>query len=354
MILASPPAETCATASGSTTEQRSTTAILVARNEKWQWCMITAIFASPHTYFFVVDRSKEIGMTTAFTGNGAYCYANGLHMMLLAAGADPTTLPEPNFLECATAMPFGRGFYAADGPTFWPSAPGWSPEKGLDQAINVLGWRCRTWYGGGVEEAIGHLRDGLRLGSVLIGPVDFGYLSYSPASRHMAGADHYVMALALEQDHVVVHDPAGYPYAVLPMPDFLEAWQAEHIGYRQGQYTLRSCFREERQVARMEFPLASRKTFWGFRCRQPRGVRPMPLASWRRAASWTLPGSWSEKRSCGGRRCPWRRTSIGQRSLSVWTSLLQPSMSSLGCSDPHASWTTWNRELTGARRNLGC
>jgi len=191
-------------------------------------------------------------MTTAFTGNGAYCYANGLHMTLLAAGADPTALPEPGFLECATGMPFGRGFYPADGPRFWPSAPGWNPEKGLDLAINVLGWSCQARYDGEFEEAFADLRDGLELGPALAGPVDFGYLSYSPASRQMAGADHYVLVLALERDHVLVHDPAGYPYAVLPLADFQQAWQAERIGYRQGPYTLRACFRHQRQVSRQE------------------------------------------------------------------------------------------------------
>ena len=193
-------------------------------------------------------------MTRAtFTGNGAYCYANAPHMTFLTSGADMAAVPEPGFLECATAMPFGRVFHAADQPTFWPSAPSWSPERGLEHALTVLGWQCQTWYGGEPAEAVVRLREVLLLGPALIGPVDFGYLSYSPASGRMAGADHYIMALAFHHhDEVLVHDPAGYPYAILPVADLLAAWKAERIHYRQGSYTLRGCFRRERSVSRQD------------------------------------------------------------------------------------------------------
>lgn len=40
----------------------------------------------------------------AYTGNGGYCFSNALHMSLLAAGADPSTLPEPWVVECLTTM----------------------------------------------------------------------------------------------------------------------------------------------------------------------------------------------------------------------------------------------------------
>jgi hypothetical protein len=188
-----------------------------------------------------------------FTGNGAYCYANALHMVLASVAQDGAGIPEPGFLECATAMPFGQVFVASDAPTFWPSPPGWNPEKGLEHAIPTLGWSCEAWYGGEAEDvAFERLRTALDYGPVLVGPVDFGYLSYSPASVHMPGADHYVVALELRVESVLVHDPAGYPYAELPLADFLQAWRAERIGYRQGPHTLRGCFRRQRSVPRLE------------------------------------------------------------------------------------------------------
>lgn len=55
-----------------------------------------------------------------FTGNGAYCYANALHMVLASEAPNGDDIPEPGFLEGATAMPFGQMFVASDPPMFWP------------------------------------------------------------------------------------------------------------------------------------------------------------------------------------------------------------------------------------------
>src|SRR5262249_12813548 len=161
-------------------------------------------------------------------------------------------VPGPGFLECLTGMPFGKT-YLPERRRFWPSAPGFSPEQGggLDGAIATLGWTCETWCaavpaadsGAAAPEALARLRAGLRRGPALVGPLDFGFLSYSPHARPLAGADHYVVALALEADHLLLHDPAGVPYAVLPVPDLLEAWRAERVGYKRGPYTLRTDFR---------------------------------------------------------------------------------------------------------------
>ena len=172
-------------------------------------------------------------------------------------------------------MPFGKT-YLPERRTFWPSAPAFSPEQGdgLAVAIETLGWRCETWYAGGaahaaaggaVAEALARLRDGLRDGPALVGPVDFGHLSYSPHAPHLAGADHYVVALAMEADHLLLHDPAGAPYAVLPVADLLAAWRAERIGYKRGAYTLRTGFRQTERVPRQgmierTLPLARRNT----------------------------------------------------------------------------------------------
>jgi hypothetical protein len=212
-------------------------------------------------------------MPTAFTGNAAYCFSNSLHMTLLGSGAAPGAVPESGFLECLTGMPFGKTYLPAR-RTFWPSAPAFSPERGdgLAVAIETLGWRCETWYAGGTAadaaggadaEALARLRDGLRRGPALVGPVDFGYLSYSPHAAHLAGADHYVVALGLEADHLLLHDPAGAPYAVLPEADLLAAWRAERIGYKRGAYTLRTGFRQAERVPRQgmierTLPLARR------------------------------------------------------------------------------------------------
>ena len=191
-------------------------------------------------------------MVAAYTGNGAYCFSNALHMSLLAAGANPLTLPDTWFIECLTAMPFGR-FFSPVGPSFGISAPGWSPEQhGLAHAVEALGWRCRTWHGESADEALERLRDGLARGPALLGPVDFGYLSYHRGSAGMAGFDHYVVGLARTDEVLLLHDPAGCPYAVLPIADLLDAWRADRIGWKLGPYTLRSDFERQCWPTRLE------------------------------------------------------------------------------------------------------
>jgi hypothetical protein len=179
-------------------------------------------------------------MVAAYTGNGAYCFSNVLHMSLLAAGADPLALPETWFVECLTAMPFGRVF-SATGPSFGISAPGWSLERqALPLAIEALGWRCETRHSGSVDEALARLCEGLARGPAMLGPLDFGYLSYHRGAEGMAGFDHYVVGLELLDEGLLLHDPAGRPYAVLPVADLLDAWRADSIGWKLGPYTIRS------------------------------------------------------------------------------------------------------------------
>lgn len=95
------------------------------------------------------------------------------------------------------------------------------------------------------------LRDAVSLGPVLVGPVDAGFLSYNPNHLSMGGGDHFVMVLAVEEETVLLHDPNGFPCAILPFSDFLPAWKAEHLG-SQTPYTLRWQFQRVEQVSRAE------------------------------------------------------------------------------------------------------
>lgn len=192
-------------------------------------------------------------MLLSYTGNGAYCYANSLHMSLLGAGADPKELPEPGFLECLTGGPFGKLYLRLeDGPVILFSPPISDPDLGLNHAIDLLGWQCQEWYGDDSQEALSRLREAVQTAPALIGPVDQGYLSYYPDYHGAAGYDHYVVALAIEDDQVLLHDPGGYPCAILPVNHFLRAWRAESIGYGRGPYTLRSHFRQVHHPSRQE------------------------------------------------------------------------------------------------------
>lgn len=132
------------------------------------------------------------------------------------------------------------------------SSPFSDPDLGLKRAIELLGWECQEWYGEDSQEALSRLREAVEVAPALVGPVDQGYLSYYPDYRHAPGYDHFVVALAVEDDHVLLHDPGGYPCAVIPVKNFLEAWRAESIAYGRGPYTLRSHFRQVHQTGRQE------------------------------------------------------------------------------------------------------
>ena len=48
-------------------------------------------------------------------------------------------------------------------------------------------------HGGSDEEALTRLRAALAQGPAMLGPLDFGYLSYHRGSAGMAGFDHYLL-----------------------------------------------------------------------------------------------------------------------------------------------------------------
>jgi hypothetical protein len=198
-----------------------------------------------------------------YTGNAAYCFSNSLHMCLLGSAHGHRSIPGPGFLECLSGMTFGNSYGERSG-RFFPSAPGFTPEKGggLALAIHTLGWTCETWHAASLDgetcgeeaggEAVERLREALKGGPVLLGPLDFGYLSHYRGSGGMTGFDHYVVGLSLDEDGLLLHDPAGLPFAVLPVADLLPAWQAERIGFKCGSYTLRSHFKLARHVTPRE------------------------------------------------------------------------------------------------------
>ncbi|HZS77533.1 MAG TPA: hypothetical protein VFA41_13050 [Ktedonobacteraceae bacterium] len=189
----------------------------------------------------------------SYSGNGDYCYANSLYMSLLAAGAKAGEVPTPGFLECLTTLPFGKMYLRLDeGPLVFFSSSEANPDLGLTLAVQSLGWECEETRGGSAEEALVRLRKAVQDAPVLAGPLDMGYLTYSPFHRELAGGDHFVLVLAVEEDCVIMHDPMKYPYASLPLSEFLEAWRADRVGYRSAPYTMRSHFRQVEARTRQE------------------------------------------------------------------------------------------------------
>jgi hypothetical protein len=170
----------------------------------------------------------------SYTGSGPYCYSNSFAMMF---GADA---PSTAVIEMATGSPFGMQLIGGTMPFFDPY--GWDPEKGFEDALSALGWTSDVTQGGDANEALARLKDALATGPVWIGPVEMGHLRHQPGMRGPIEADHYVVALEVDDESILMHDPQGYPYARLPLADFLAAWSAKTLIYGT-PYTMRTGFR---------------------------------------------------------------------------------------------------------------
>ena len=166
----------------------------------------------------------------SYVGNGPYCYANSAAMLLESAGESV----EPRVIEVLSGVGLGA-FWVAESQTLFLSGLASAPDVGLSRSFGLLGFDVD-------EEAeldgdaipIDALNLQLGKGPVLLGPLDMGELSYFPNARGANGADHFVLALRIEDGAVVVHDPAGYPAMPIGVEALDRAWRADLIAYRRG------------------------------------------------------------------------------------------------------------------------
>jgi hypothetical protein len=175
-------------------------------------------------------------------------------MTLLATGAvQPQDLPTVGFIECLTTVPFGKLFLdLPDGPVSYLSSAIADPNTGLTIAIQTMGWKCQYHSATDADKALSSLREALRYQPVLVGPVDMGYLTYNPHYRYLGGADHYILVISINDSDgtVLLHDPKMFPYATLPLVDFVRAWRAEQIQYCREPFVFRSHFKMAERPAR--------------------------------------------------------------------------------------------------------
>jgi hypothetical protein len=177
-------------------------------------------------------------MRVPYIGSGPYCYSNSL-AMVLGEGAPP-----PSAIEVLTGSPFG--FHLGVGLA-WFDPLGWDPDLGLDTAIDLLGWTFERSSGGSAADAVDRLR--AADGPVLVGPVEFGLLLHHPGSGEVLDSDHFMVVTAVADGVVHFHDPHGFPYATLPIDEFVAAWESVTFEYSAELFTMRSGFRRVREVA---------------------------------------------------------------------------------------------------------
>ena len=107
------------------------------------------------------------------------------------------------------------------------------PRWASTQALNAIGWTSTVSKGGDADEALARLVAASTNGPVWVGPVEMGHLHHQPEMTGPIGADHYVVVLDVDDERVLIHDPQGYPYAEVPIGDFMTAWRAETIELRR-------------------------------------------------------------------------------------------------------------------------
>jgi hypothetical protein len=176
----------------------------------------------------------------AYVGSGPYCYANSFAMML------GDRAPSTAIIEVATGGPFGMQIIG--GSLLFFDAYGWNPELGFDQALEAIGWTSTVSSGGDADEARDRLAAATAEGPVWVGPVEMGHLRHHPEMTGPIGADHFVVALDVDDRRVLVHDPHGCPYAEVPIDDFMTAWRAETVSYGD-PYTMRTGFAQVADVS---------------------------------------------------------------------------------------------------------
>jgi hypothetical protein len=153
--------------------------------------------------------------------------------------------PGESVLEVLSGSPFGMSFYH-DGRAFF-APPRWTPESGLAGAMDLLGFTCDQFHGD-PDAAVAAIRAAPTVGPVLVGPVEMGLLPHHPGLGQPIGADHYLVALGMEGDLAILHDPRAHPYAAVPIELLLAAWQTETLSFPVEPYNVRTNFRRVREV----------------------------------------------------------------------------------------------------------
>ncbi len=175
------------------------------------------------------SRYNPIAVLT-YQGNVPYCYANSVSMLLSSVGETVS----PSLIESLTGMGLGAQWRPQENIIFFDMS---TTDRGINMALDLLGFTYDEHaYAADAALPVDDLRSTLASGPAVIGPLDMGCLSYIPGHKFMHGSDHYVLALSVESGALRVHDPAGWPHALLPLDDLECAWRAEAIAYRRGAF----------------------------------------------------------------------------------------------------------------------
>ncbi len=177
-----------------------------------------------------------------YIGKSEYCYSNSVAMMLATLGERI----EPSTIEVLTGMGIGAFLEKGSGFLFFDCS---TPDTGITRALHALGFDfLEIWQEEPAQDPMPGLIEALQEGPVILGPLDLGLLSYNPHTLGESGADHYALAYDADNAFVFLHDPWGFPCAMISHAELREAWRADTIDYKRGY------FRAWRRLWRVENP----------------------------------------------------------------------------------------------------
>lgn len=176
-------------------------------------------------------------MIFPYIGSGNYCYANSMAMVLKSYGYNY----DPGYLECLTAVANSAFWTDSNNPVIFFSSKYNSPDQGISLALKNLGFQYDEFYvnekSPNLEYLLKKLKDFLKKGPVIIGPLDMSKLTYIPYADDLKDVDHFIAVFKVD-NNVIAHDPAGYPHIHIEINDFVESWKAETINYRRGSFSM--------------------------------------------------------------------------------------------------------------------
>lgn len=183
-----------------------------------------------------------------YFGDVPLCYTNSLAMAFNSYGFHFT----PEYLEALMVM--GNGASFIDNNVMHPLVffDNGLPDISISNCLRILGFQHEDFFikesdDFSIDDIQKKLQHLLKNGSVVIGPLDMGYLTYNPNCVFQRGVDHFVCAYGFYEGQVYLHDPAGYPCMKMKFGDFVKAWTAEGVAYKRGAFSMWGIFARIRE-----------------------------------------------------------------------------------------------------------
>lgn len=167
-----------------------------------------------------------------YIGKQNYCYANATAMLL--ASIKEHVLPSK--LEVLSGIGLGAFFEPHANFLFFSNLAA-NPDEGISRALKMLGFAFEERYSDTPDNPpFEELKKVLSSGPAVLGPIELGILPYNPSQEGEIGADHYVLAYAMDGERVYVNDPYGFPQVSLSLEELQATWRANMIFYKRGFY----------------------------------------------------------------------------------------------------------------------